>query len=54
MTETGLTVTESNEENPFYYYIGISVSPNGTVMTVLEYDDPDNIQPDLPPILIIQ
>ena len=54
LTETGLTMTESNEENPFYYYIGISMSPNGTVMTVLEYDDPENIHPDLPPMLKIQ
>ena len=54
LSGTGLTATDSNEENPLYYYTGISVSGNGTVMTVLEYDDPENIQPNLPPMLKIQ
>ena len=49
-----LKLSESNEENPLYYYTDISVSENGTVMSVFEYDDPENIQPDLPPRLVIQ
>ncbi len=49
-----LTVSESNEENPLYYFFNMTQAENGTTMTEFEYNDPENQIPDLPPMLVIR
>ncbi|MBO4669365.1 MAG: hypothetical protein J5648_05260 [Lachnospiraceae bacterium] len=51
---TKLTRTEYIASDPWYYIMSMSVSNNGTLMMVLEYSDLENINPDLPPMMIIQ
>lgn len=49
-----LKVSESNEENPLYYFFSMSQAENGTTMTEFEYNDPENQISDLPPMLVIR